>query len=63
VSQPIEKNHSLKEEENGREQQTNNSFSFFFFLILFLYSNHMMLDVDITSLRTQLAQFQQQLLG
>jgi hypothetical protein len=35
--------------------------SFYFWLVLFLYSNHMMLDVDITQLRTQLAQCQQQL--
>jgi hypothetical protein len=56
------KNHSLKEE-NGKEQQTNNSFFLSFsFLVLFLYSNHMMLDVVITLLRAQLDQRQQQLL-
>jgi len=37
VSQPIEKNYSL-EEENGREQQANNSFSFFFFFLSYSLS-------------------------
>jgi hypothetical protein len=54
VREPTNRNKSFVGER--REQQTNNSFSF---LVLFLYSNHMMLAIDITLLHTQLDKCQQ----
>ncbi len=60
VCEPTNRKKSFVKRRRERKR-TGVFLSFYFLLVLFLYSNHMMLDVDITQLRTQLAQCQQQL--